>query len=280
MNRAEKQLLAHLQDRVHAFDYADEMPNEPVAIPSGNGMGLSKIPGNPSMKAQFDINLLVRFYSVAAGVYTSLTPAALLAAEPTLATQLAAFVFNQSDFAGGFRFSQSQFPLSGWAYDFSSFIYGNGYPVTRFGVLDATALAALQVGDLVIPYYASVGGTDYVALVIVRCRQVSYGKLLQSLGSNRFWINNIRYNIDTTTYGEGQFLNSIFLLNQTMFGKYGGNDASPNSFKMPTQFQGGIIDVPIKTGFDKHAGLGTYIDYNTTSFLWSIFVPQFDQLKA
>lgn len=280
LSATDKRLLDKLTNNVDNYAHADEVAVQDAPLGGNDAMRLGKIPGNPSFKAAFDVQILVKYFSVAAGVYTGVTAAALLAAEPTLATQLAAFVFNQSDFEGGFKYAQGQFPLSGWAYDVTPFRYGRDYPTTIYGELDATAKAQLRVGDLVIPYYASPGATDYVALVILRTKNVAYSKLLGSLGSNRFWINNIRYKVLNSAVGISQYGNDIVALRQSMFGKFGGDSANVDMFKMPEQFQDYIIDVPIKQGFDKDSGLGTYINYDSVDQTWSIFVASFEQVKA
>lgn len=170
----DKALLAKVNKSVAAYDHADETGGT-----TSDQLRLKTIAGNPPFKAQFDVSMIIKYFSVAAGTYTAVTAAALLAAEATLATQVPAFIFGNSDFASGFKKSRGQFPLSGWTYD-TPFIYGRDFPNTEYGELDATAKAVLQVGDLVQPFYASPGATDYVAFVIVRCQQVGYATLLDS----------------------------------------------------------------------------------------------------
>lgn len=238
---------------------------------------LNAVPGNPPFKAQFDVSMLVRFFSVAAGVYTAVAYAAMPAA---LQTQLAAFIYGNSDFSGGFKKSQGQFPLVNWIYD-TPFVYGRDYANANYGALDATATAVLQKGDLVLTFYAASGGTNYSAFVIIRTPGVAYGTLLDSLNSDRFWVNNIRYQLpDTTATGLLQYDNDIKIMAQSLFGLYGENTVSPTSFKQPNQFQNGIIDVPIDQGVDKNVIFATYIDTYSISQKWSVFVREFDRLKA
>lgn len=270
LTKEDKKLLNLLNSKV---DNAD-------AAPGTEQLRLNPIAGNPPFKAQFDVSIIVKYFSVAGGVYTGVTAAALAAAAPSLATPLAAFVFGQSDFAGGFKKAQGQFPVNVWAYD-TPFVYGRDFPNTEYGELDATAKAVLQVGDLVIPYYGSPGATDYVALVILRCQQVAYGTLVDSLSSDRFWVNNIRYVLtDTTAAGLLQYDNEIKVQSQSLFGLFKENSVSPTSFKQPMQFQAGIVDIPIDQGVDKNVLIGTYINYDSVNQKWSIFVRNFDRLQA
>lgn len=254
------QLIALLNDNV---DHADAMDPK-----STLGQGI----GNPNFVAQFDVSLIPQFYTVAAGTYTQITAAALLAAQPTLATKLPAFVFGNSDFASGFATLKQRFPLAVWTYD-APFIYGSGYQGTQFGVLDATIKAQLQFGDLVIPIYAVLGGTNYLAITIVRCGQVGYGTLLSANNSDMFKTNLVRYNVpDTTATSLAQYQNKIFTYRQSLFGKAENDSWSPNSFKVPEQMQSNIIDIPAKATIDKEASLSTYINYNVSSVEWNVFV--------
>jgi len=60
---------------------------------------------------------------------------------------------------------------------------------------------------------------------------------------------------------------------------YGNSDfVSPTSFKMPEQFQPGIIDVPIKKGIDKQVALASYVNYDAISVQWSLFVEYVEKL--
>ncbi len=251
-------------------------------VPGSEQLRLNPVAGNPPFKAQFDVSMIVKYGTVAAGTFTERTAAYVLANFPALATQLTAFIFGNSDLAGGFKKSRGQFPLSGgWAYGVP-FVYGRDYPAINGVVLDATAQALLQVGDLVIPYVATVAGpVVFNAMVILRCQQVAYATLVDSLNSDRFWVNNIRYVLtDTSAAGLLQYDNEIKIQAQSLFGLFNENSVSPTSNKTPQQFQDGIIDLPINQGVDKNVVFGSYINYNSVNQKWSIFVRNFDRLKA
>jgi hypothetical protein len=262
-----------LAQRANSFEnYADA----PAAV-NRAATQLGDAAGNPSFAAQFDVQFLVRYFSVAAGAYTSRTAAYMLANAPTLATQLTAFLFGNSDFASGYAKLKAQFPLSGWSYG-DPFVYGKDYPASFFGVLDATAKADLRNGDLVLTYYSD-GATDYVALVIIRCTQVAYSTLLDALSSDMFTLNMIRYVMgDTTATGLAQYNNNINVLKQSLFGKFDSDFVSPNSFKLPEQQQDGIIDIPLIKGIDKQVALATLINYDVTTVQWSLFVRSVNKL--
>ena len=263
--RAERELLRELNEG------SDSVTGAMPAVDSDQTT-FSRSAGNPNFKAQFDLDMALLYFTEAAGVYTSILPAALNA---TLQTRLAAFIFANTDFASGFATLKRNLPLSVWQYG-RPLIVGKDQLVVNGVDLDATATAGLVDGDLIIPAFATVAATNYVGLVRIRCNQVEYGTLLESIGSDTFRTNMIRYIVDTTL--TKQFANPIEIYTISLFGKFSNDSVNPNSFKLPEQFQNGIIDVPLKKGFTKHQGLGTYIDYDVTAFSWQIFVPVFNRL--
>lgn len=279
MTQGERQLLARYQQRANSYERSNADGGQTVN-PAATVLGAQR--GNPGFVAQFDLKILLKYFSVvvATGVYTNITAAALVAAVPALGTQLPAFVFGNSDFASGFRKLRQQFPLSGgWAYDKPG-IYGKDQFRPGGFFFDAFVDAQLQVGDLVIPVYHDTGGaTDYVGLTIIRCTQVGYGTLLDALNSDRFAMNMLRYVMsDTTAVGLAQYANNIEIVKLSLFGKSENDFVSPNSMKMPEQFQAGIIDIPLEKGIDKQIALASYVNYDAVTVEWSLFVNLVDKL--
>ena len=281
---SESQLRSILRNNVDAFEAnnADALPMSSV----GAGAQLEQTKGNPSFDAQFDVQILTKYFSVAAGAFTLRTAAYMLANAAALATDaaLSFFIFGQMDFASGFKKLRSQYPLASWAYG-SPFIYGNGsYFVQVNGVqvvFDATALAQLQIGDLVIPYYATNGGVYYVALVIVRCTNVAYGTLLAATSSDSFVLNRIRYiQNDTTSAGLAQYSNAIGWYKQSLFGKFDQDSITPNSQKPPEQYQAGVIDIPIVKAITKEIAFASALNYDAVNIQWSIFVKTVNKLPV
>lgn len=263
-----------------ANSYERNNADGPLAVNPGSTQ-LASVKGNPSFAAQFDIQFLLKYFTLvdATGVYTASTAAAVAAAVPALATQLAAFLYGNSDYASGFKKLQEAFPLAGgWVYGTPG-IYGKDQFRINGSFIDATVTAQLQKGDLVQPIFSDQGATTYVGLVIIRCTQVGYGTLLDSLNSDRFVMNMIRYIMaDTTAVGLAQYNNNIFIMKQSLFGKFDSDFVSPQSFKMPEQFQAGIIDIPVKKGIDKQIALATYIQYDAVTVQWSLFVEYVEKL--
>jgi hypothetical protein len=273
MTLAERRLQALLNSNADAYErsFAEESQ-----FPDRTRLGVAK--GNPKFDAQFDVSVLLFYFTVAAGVYTQRTAAFILATFPQLATQLPAFLFGNSDFAAGYAKLRSTFPLQGgWQYG-SPFVVGRPIPNTVFGDLDANALAVLRPGDVVIPVTA-VLAQNVVGFTVIRCTQVAYATLLDSLGSDKFVMNMIRYVMaDTTPVGLAQLNNNISITKQSLFGKFDSDFISPNSFKVPEQQQNGIIDIPLVKGIDKQTALSTYVNFDATNVQWSIFVSQIDKV--
>lgn len=266
------QLLANARRRSNAFESADA----PAAV-NPAATQLAAIQGNPSFAAQFDVQVITKYFTVAGGVYTLTAAAAIPAA---LKTQLPFFLFGHADFGSGFAKMQSLFPLTGgWAYD-RPFVYGRDYASTVFGALDANATAVLRPGDLVIPVWATTAGpVNTVGFTIIRCTQVGYGTLLDALSSDLFLINMIRYVMsDTSAAGLAQYNNNVSIVKLSLFGKTDNDFVSPNSFKTPEQMQAGIIDIPLVKGVDKQIALGTFVNYDIANVQWSLFIATVNKL--
>jgi hypothetical protein len=271
MTKAEQALQAQLYDSVDSLEqyFEDNADDAPVITKRPAGAKLAAVKGNPQFSAQFDLTVMLRYFTVvtATGVYTQIAEAALNA---TLRNQLPVYFFGNSDFASGFANIRRSFPLNGWTHgrpgifgkdDFSEFAF------------DATVTAVLANGDLVIPFTSPLpgAGTTTVALAIVRSPLVPYGTLLDALNSDRFVINMIRYNIPNVTL-IAQYNNNIGLFKLSLFGKNDADYISPNSYKKPEQFQNGFIDIPLKYGIDKQKALGMYVNTACVDLTWSIFV--------
>lgn len=281
MRHSDRALLNSLRNNVDAFERNNADGDAPM---TSVGMQVMSGKGNPSFDAQFDLQILIKYFTVSAGAFTLRTAAYMLTNAATLATTLAFFVFGQSDFAGGYKKIQSQFPLTLWSYG-SPFVYGKDNPWAYVNSvctdLDATAIAQLQAGDLVLPITATVSSVNYVALVIIRCTNVAYGTLLASTNSDSFVLNRIRYiQNDTSAAGLLQYNNAVYWFKQSLFGKFDQDSITPNSQKPPDQYQAGIIDIGMLKSITKEIAFGSYINYDAVSIQWSIFVKTVNKLPG
>lgn len=284
MTNGEKQLQMALASDADAFDdfFESDSANAPVITRRPNRSAgvtqLKTVPGNPTFSAQFDLGVKLKFFSQddATGlVWAAVTPAALLAAAPSLATKLAVFLFGFSDFTSGYTNAKSQFPVSIWTYG-GVFVRGKDSPAENLYTSNWETIVGtnLNNGDMVIHYIGtSPAAVLYHAYIIITCSQVAYSTLLNALASDRFVMNLIRYILnDTSATGLLQYSNNIALLRLSLFGKADKDFVSPNSFKNPKDFQNGIIDVPLKKGIDKQECIATYMNYDVAEIQWSIFV--------
>lgn len=270
MNKSDLQLMQRLGGRLNSYEnhYNDAGPAAPPVMSGSTVLGSGK--NQPAFAAQFDIEIKLRYFTESSGTYTGITASALTA---SLKNNLPAFIFGLNDFQAGFANLKRQFALSGqWQYG-NPVIVGKDTPRDAFGVWDSTVLAALEPGDLVLPYTAVTTGpsVNTLGLVIIRSSQVAYGTLLNAISGTRFVMNMIRYVLNTPST-LSQYNNSIILSKGSLFGRDGKDSVSPNSFKQPEQQQDNIIDIPIKKGIDSQVALATRVNFDAVDNLWSIFV--------
>jgi hypothetical protein len=273
MEPHERQLLSALQANADAFDeYFDDTADAPV-ISKRMGSApsqLSKSKGNPAFSASFDLTFQIIYFTLNSGAYTNIAASALSA---TLKTQLPVFLFGWNDFKAGYAKLRQNFPVNVWAYGRPG-IFGKD-SFSEFG-FDATVNGKLLAGDMVIPFTSALpgAGTTSLALVVIRSTQVAYGTLLESLVSDKFVMNMIRYTLpDETAASLAQYSNNVNLFKMSLFGKFDSDFVSPNSFKKPEQQQKNLIDIPLKRGIDKEKSMGFYLNYDVPGVVtWSTFV--------
>lgn len=264
-----------VQSFERSFNNADESLNpQSIVVAAG--------PGNPAFSDQFTIQVITKYFTVAGAVWTNIAAAALAA---SLKTFVSAFIFGYSDGQSGYAKARQLMPVGGtattWNYD-TMFTYGvTPAQATVNNVItlcDATAKAFLQLGDVVFPFYSSTAGPVYsVALVIVRLSNGFYANLLNSLGSDTFQTNLIRYQMDSTLVA--QFSNPINLINQSLFGATKNDTIDATAYKQPQQYQAGIVDMGIGQTIYKSVGWATYVNYDCVLFTLSVFVKRTDRLR-
>ncbi len=284
MRNHDIELVRRLENGVDAYDsYFDNSADARPIVSNrvkGNQVSLTPMKGNPQFSAQYDIKASSFYFSYTAGVFT---PIAAASVPSSLSGQLPVFLFGWNDFKAGFPKLKSQYPVNIWTvgraflygYDnyMDAIITGIGTDTQTFVQLDTNVTANLTPGCLVLPFTATVSGTTYFAMVVLQCAQVAYATLFESLVSDTFVMNMIRYIVpDTTTNSVNQFINQIGLYSLSLYGKFNSDFVSPNSFKKPEQYQPNIIDIPIKKGIDKTISIGVYLNTLCTSYTWSTFV--------
>jgi hypothetical protein len=278
LTNKEQRLMRQLEAGTSNFESHFRHHADGPIVPSMSGdqksaTSVMESKGNPSFSAQFDCQVFLQYYTLTGGAYTQIAAAGLNAA---LKNKLPVFLFGHADFSAGFAKMQQQYPVVNWAYSIPG-IYGKDEFVSL--ALDANVKANLQLGDLVIPFTSALpgAGTTTLALVVVRCTQVAYGALLQSISSDMFVMNMIRYVLPDLTQ-LAQYSQQLGVYYQSLFGKFDSDTLSPNSYKKPEQLQNGIIDIPLKRGIAKQDALASYIIFSNVETDLSFFVYSVDKL--
>lgn len=265
MKKSELALLNTLNQHVDNFDnYADAYTE-----PGGQGkVQPTLVPqkGNPNFSAQFSLISIQLYFTATAATPAVFTQGLFNAIPAALQTQSIFALFGFTDFVSGYAKVQGLLPLAGgWAYG-RPFVFGKDAPVVIVnGVnqfIDATVSAQLRLGDVVIPMTAATAGPVYnVLLSVIRCQQVEYSSLLNSNVGNSFFQKGIRYILnDTSANGLLQYGNALYNFNKSWLGKFQYDSTDVNSNKQPTNFQNGVIDVPLTLGITKSAGLASYVN--------------------
>lgn len=235
----------------------------------GVGATLKRIKGNPNFKDQFNFQFLTLYHDAAGAL---LAPAALPA---NLQNQLPVFLFGNSDYTGGFDKVRGYFPLNNWIP--GTFAAGG----SLYGIINKESPAIIQTagvfipftrtGDLFFNYYFPGGaGVGAGAIIIVRCPQVAYGSLLDSINSDIFLINMIRYIVPLAN--QNQLQNNIVIINKSVFGKTTDDKIDPNSFVTGETFNTNFSDIPVTIEVNKYKGMGFYINFDAVSFSWTVTV--------
>lgn len=274
MNNYEKKFRDLIKRNADAFDHADAQPVSPAVVP---GRGFS-VDGNPNFVATHTLNFITAYFTLNSGSYTAIDADNLNAG---LQNDLPFFIYGTNDFYSGFKKLKGQFGInSNWTYgrpgiwgkdDFSEFAF------------DSTVEGVLETGDLVLPFTSALpgSGTTTLALKILRCPEIGYGSLLGMLSSDMFSVNAIRFTLNDPANDLAQYAKQIQFQDLSIFGKYKTDVITPNVFKIPSQFQDGIIDIPIMGGWgdiNKHKAFALMTRYNNSQFDWVMFSPRVQKL--
>lgn len=296
-------LSSSLQDELaNNANHLEYVQGGQDVISRGTGAKIQQIAGNPVFTSQFDINISIRYsklnYLSDAGVagvpfityidYNAVAPESL---PQNLKVDVPAFLFGNADFASGFKNSKANMAVSNWRYMSPKIVKSDAedffIPLSTFEGQQAPINyqspsvdnGGAAIGDLIIPLYyqtGQVGGPPpseiYLCEVIVNCKQVGYGTLLDAISSDRFTFSAVRYKIPDSTK-TAQYEKQLLLIKQSLFGKLSTDNISPVSFQLPTSFQNNLIDVPLTKGVDKESMVGTFLNYDVGEINLSFFVP-------
>lgn len=227
----------------------------------GVGATLQNVVGNPTFKAQFDINVkkFVTDQNYQTNNVEQNLPSAYKIGLPFA-------LFGQSDKNGGYaNFRKLMSDIGDWVFE--------GYEIKNW--FGTSSIPFGQTGDMIFKFKTQ--NNQYFTILVVSCKQVAYGTLLASTSSDTFEMNSFRYSVDPTK--TSQFENQVKMVTQSLFGKIQNDDVSPISFKRPEQNQDGIVDIPLKRKIYKEQMFMSYMDYQCSDLNWSIFVDVIQKLK-
>lgn len=257
-----KQLSIDALSQMDNYDnYFPEVVDRDTPL-TRHGVSLTPQKRNPLFIAQFDIIVKVICTTTAIGYLLKEYVNPVLY-NITTEAKASYFVFGFNDYTSGYFVGHNQKPSTSPLKLKTSGIYGFNLSYADFGfsTISQAFRSEIKNGDYVFCYegfkWNTSGSppphTDGLCMVIVRCTQVPYGTILNSLSSDRFVINNIRHNINTNYLF--QFEQPFDILDLSIFGKLKSDSINMFAFKDPDQYQIGIIDVPLNRGFDKQISI-------------------------
>ena len=286
MTEAEKRLYNSLSD----VDSLELLKGGQTSLSKGVGAAVSQIVGNPPFKAEINLTFNIRYYSQAVvGTPVAVAAAAIPAAQQT---QLPLYVFGNSDFGSAFARSRGLVVGGGgWNYGDMKILEGGKGEVGLHPLPHAAASVEYQSGtvffnlaapgDLImcIPMLGFVAGaaaTTIVAEIQIRCNNVPYLTLLDSLGSDLITLNMIRYTVPVALVA--QLGNQITLIMQTLFGKTNTDTLDPNTYITGNTFNPNIADIPLTLPIDKNLVLGTVVNFDCVNFTWTLTIARIQKL--
>jgi hypothetical protein len=269
MNANEKRIYNQLTGRSNSMEL---LPGGQVSNSAGVDATISQIVGNPAFKAEISLQIFVRYYSQAVvGTPVAVVPPA------GQQTNLPLYLFGTADYQGNYARVRQLVPGgAGWQYaDMSiipignnagqTFVYPLPHAAAAVGYTAGSQFFNLTLpGDLlfVIPmtgFVAGAAATTVFAEILVRCPNVPYLSLLNSLMADNMTLNMIRYVVPAAN--TAQFANQLTLVKNSLFGKSSTDTLDPQTFITPGTFQPQIADIPITLPIDKFLTVATTILY-------------------
>lgn len=287
MTRDEQRLYSALTEGADSLDLKQ---GGQVSMSKGVGAAISQIVGNPPFKAEVNLTFNIRYYSQAVvGTPVAVAAAAIPAAQQT---QLPLYVFGSSDLTSGFAKARQLVPGGGgWTYADMKVVQGgmgevdyNPLPHAAGGLdyaLGTVFNNLLQPGDLLVAvpmagFVAGAAATTVTAEIQIRCNNVPYLTLIDSLGSDLITLNMIRYTVPVALVA--QLGNQITLIVQTLFGKTNNDTLDPNTYITSNTFNPNIADIPLTLGIDKNLTLATVVNFDCVQFTWTLTIAKIQRL--
>lgn len=116
--------------------------------------------------------------------------------------------------------------------------------------------------------------------VIVTCSTIGYGALLSSLQTDTVKVAKIRYTISDVTK-LAQYLNPVDFFKKSLFGKSDNDSLTPDTYRVPSQNQTGLLDIDTQFFIDKDfvliPSIGAYTNFTVGL---NMFVADYKKLNA
>jgi hypothetical protein len=123
----------------------------------------------------------------------------------------------------------------------------------------------------------------HVDSILITCNEIPYSTFLQECITDVVSIYKNRYTITNTSY-QDNFLNTYAISKKTMFGAFHEEQLTIQSYKEPSQFQNGIIDIDADVYADKDRALIHLLIPSPTGASYSVqmsmFVSAYDRYGA
>jgi hypothetical protein len=125
---------------------------------------------------------------------------------------------------------------------------------------------------------AGLAKVDTVELV---CSSTSYASLLRATMTDVFQVLKIRYTISDITK-LAQYNKQLVLATKSLFGKVQSDSLTPDTYRIPSQMQDGIVDINAQISIDKDSGIIVIMGTNGATFTvgLNMFVNHYSRRNA
>lgn len=259
MKRYERELF-------NSLNREDTTGEEPLKNIKNSLGSLRYVKGNPLFKSEVTIQIDT-FFTIGGAM---VAPAALPAG---LQTQLPVYLFGLNDAFSGYQKSNFFVPvINPWLIVSLGFWQYNLFVVDLPGI-PVPFLLQLQPGDFIMYFWD--GGAVNRGMVRIRCNNVAYSTLVNSLMSDIIIVEKMRFFVPAAVIQ--QFENPLIFVRQSIFGKITTDSIDPRLFILPTDIQNNISDIPINIPIDKTLILGFQQNIFCQSITIVMFVSEFHQ---
>lgn len=257
MKAARRNLLDALKNR-RPFNTEEPLKNIKQALGS-----MGNVKGNPLTKTEITFNIRIQYWDNIAGVF--LAPGAL----PGGQNQIPIYVFGLTDFHGGFIRSRTNLPiLPPWVW--------NAIAQPTIGIWNYNFWNAggwtvnIADGDWTEIIFLNLPAVNIIGIATIHCENVAYGTFLNNFSSDVVYLNKIR--VITPAANPTQLDNPFTFMYQSQFGKTFSDTIDPRMYTKPKDFQGNMVDIPVKMPVDKNFSMNFYMNFDCQDISMILFI--------